>query len=101
VRRLLVQVQVNDGCVHIFVLRPEQTDLVSCREHGWKTHCRLWGVLPITHEWGKVRLNFNREYTRMKHGIFQVSWTEVFVASPYTNGQSSVREPHHRECGRN
>ena len=32
----------------IFVLRPEKTDLFSCREHGWKSNRRLWGVHPTT-----------------------------------------------------
>jgi hypothetical protein len=42
------------------VLRPEKTGLVSCREHGWKTNCRLWGVHPIRDRetYGLVRNQF-------------------------------------------
>ena len=41
-------------------LRLAKTGLVSCREHGWKINCRLWGVHPTTNRetYGLVRNRF-------------------------------------------
>jgi hypothetical protein len=72
-------------------LRPEKTGLVSCREHGWKTSWRLWGVHPTPNrEWSQVRLSFcARKGTQAAKSAGMEGWS-VLRPPPLANVGSLV-----------